>query len=75
MWRDAVKSVDLDDLDDRGLECRKQFELLAQWIGIKLHAKGYDWWVENVEYSSRRFVEDEVEEEEEEDSMSIDGDL
>ena len=68
-----MKSVDLDDRDDHEVECRKQFELLAQGIGIKLHSKGFEWWVQEVKYSSRRFVEDEVEEEE--DAMSIDGDL
>ena len=39
-------------------------------IGRKLHAQGYDWWVEKVEYSKRRFTV-----EEDEDAMSIDGDL
>ena len=72
-WRDAKRSVDLDDQNDRGVECRKQLQSLAQMIDIKLHAKGYEWWVEKVEYSSSRFVEAEVEEEE--DAMSIDGDL
>ena len=73
VWRDSVESVDLDDLDDlddRGVACRKQFEIVAEEVGRKLHRKGNEWWVENIEFSRTRFVV-----EEKEDAMSIDGDL
>ena len=70
VWRDSGKSVDLDNKHDCGVECQKPFESLAEWVDRKLHAHGHAWWIDKIEFSKRHFIV-----EEEEDAMSIDGDL